>query len=37
MLLDELDYLVTKDQNILYNIFDWAHYKHAKLITIGNN
>ena len=23
LLLDEVDYLVTKDQAVLYNIFDW--------------
>lgn len=33
--MDELDYLVTKDQNLLYNLFDWPHYKQSKLIIIG--
>lgn len=34
-MLDELDYLVTKDQSLLYNLFDWPHCKHAKLIIVG--
>lgn len=25
--IDELDYLYTQDQNILYNIFDWPHFE----------
>jgi len=33
--LDELDYLITKDQNLLYNLFDWPHNKQSKLIIIG--
>ena len=38
MLIDELDYLVTKDEQVLYNLFEWTQDKHSKLvlITIAN-
>ena len=29
ILIDELDYLYTKDQSVLYNIFDWPHLKNV--------
>ncbi|KRX05511.1 P-loop containing nucleoside triphosphate hydrolase [Pseudocohnilembus persalinus] len=35
VLLDELDYLYTNDQNLLYNLFDWPHHQKSKLILIG--
>eukprot|EP01083_Nonionella_stella_P021161 58670_1 len=35
VLLDELDYLVTKKETVIYNFFDWPTRKHSKLIVIG--
>lgn len=25
--IDELDFVNSKDQSVLYNIFDWPHFK----------
>ena len=25
--IDELDFINSKDQSVLYNIFDWPHFK----------
>lgn len=35
LLLDELDYLVTRTQSVIYNLFEWASESHASLIVIG--
>lgn len=35
VLLDELDALVNKGQDIMYNIFNWTTYSNAKLIVIA--
>ncbi|EAS06500.2 origin recognition complex subunit 1, putative (macronuclear) [Tetrahymena thermophila SB210] len=35
ILLDELDYLVTQDQDLLYNLMEWPHHKYSKLTIIG--
>lgn len=35
VLLDELDALVNKAQDILYNFFNWTTYENAKLIVIA--
>lgn len=35
VLLDELDALVTKTQDIMYNFFNWTTYENAKLIVIA--
>jgi Cdc6-like AAA superfamily ATPase len=35
LLLDELDLLVTRKQNVLYDFFDWPRYKHSGLIVVG--
>lgn len=35
ILLDELDGLFTKKQDLLYNIFDWPSYSQARLVIIG--
>lgn len=35
LILDELDYFFTKDQNLLYNLFDWPHQANARLAIIG--
>jgi len=35
LLVDELDYLLTKQQKVIYNIFDWPTKSTAKLVVIG--
>eukprot|EP01022_Parablepharisma_sp_SALTPOND_P025572 TRINITY_DN59_c0_g2_i1.p1 TRINITY_DN59_c0_g2~~TRINITY_DN59_c0_g2_i1.p1 ORF type:complete len:835 (-),score=142.42 TRINITY_DN59_c0_g2_i1:12692-15196(-) len=35
ILIDELDGLFTKKQDLLYNIFDWPSYSQARLVIIG--
>jgi len=35
LLLDEIDYLVTKEQFVLYNFFNWPSSKSPSLIVIG--
>lgn len=35
LLVDELDYLITKDQSVLYNLFEWPQRKNANLIVIS--
>jgi len=35
LIIDEIDYLITKKQEILYNIFDWMHTKNSHLIVIS--
>ena len=35
MVIDELDYLRTKSQNLFYNIFDWPTKKNSKLIVLA--
>ncbi|CCK70653.1 origin recognition complex subunit 1 KNAG_0E04000 [Huiozyma naganishii CBS 8797] len=35
VLLDELDALITKGQDIMYNFFNWTTYENAKLIVIA--
>ncbi|KAJ2558264.1 Origin recognition complex, subunit 1 [Coemansia sp. RSA 1822] len=35
VVVDELDLLVTKSQSIMYNLFDWPHRPHAKLIVVA--
>jgi len=35
VLVDELDALLTKKQDLLYNLFDWPCHPNAKLIIIG--
>jgi len=35
LLLDELDYLVTRTQSVIYNLFEWATSGHAPLALIG--
>ena len=35
LLVDELDYMVTKKQTVLYNLFDWPHRPNARLVVIG--
>ncbi|KAI0493122.1 hypothetical protein KFK09_027398 [Dendrobium nobile] len=35
LLIDELDLLLTRNQSVLYNIFDWPTKPDSKLIVIG--
>jgi len=35
LLLDELDFLRTKTQNLLYNVFDWPTKQHSRLIVLA--
>lgn len=35
VVLDEIDHLLTKDQEILYSIFEWSLAKSSRLILIG--
>eukprot|EP01083_Nonionella_stella_P258985 884573_1 len=35
LLVDELDFLLTRQQRVIYNLFDWPTHPHAKLIVIG--
>jgi len=35
LILDELDLLVTRKQEVLYNIFDWPTHKKSRLVVIG--
>ena len=35
VVIDELDQLVTKNQNIMYNFFNWPTYPNSKLIVIA--
>jgi len=38
IVIDEVDYLLTKDQTIFYNLFEWVYQTTAKLglIIIAN-
>jgi origin recognition complex subunit 1 len=35
LLLDELDALITRKQNLLYNLFNWPAYENSKLIIVA--
>jgi origin recognition complex subunit 1 len=35
LLVDELDLLVTRNQSVLYNLFDWPTRKHSRLVVVG--
>jgi len=35
LLVDELDFIMTRQQNVIYNLFDWPGRKSARLIVIG--
>ena len=34
-MLDELDYLVTSRQSVIYNLFEWATRGHSHLVVVG--
>ena len=35
VLLDEIDHLVTREQDVLYQLFQWASSRYSRLILIG--
>jgi len=35
LILDELDYLLTRDEDVLYTLFDWSQKKKSQLIIIS--
>jgi len=35
VLMDELDQLVTKNQSVMYNFFNWPGLRHSKLIVLA--
>ena len=35
VLMDELDQLVTKNQSVMYNFFNWPSMRHSKLIVLA--
>ena len=35
VLMDELDQLVTRNQGVMYNFFNWPHLRHSRLIVLA--
>jgi origin recognition complex subunit 1 len=35
VLVDELAYIVTLKQDVIYNLFDWPSRRHARLVVVG--
>jgi origin recognition complex subunit 1 len=35
VLVDELDQMITKKQDVVYNFFNWPHVAHSRLIVIA--
>jgi len=35
LLVDELDYMVTRKQSVLYNLFDWPSKRYSRLVVVG--
>ena len=35
LVIDEIDFLINKNQNLLYNIFNWTTYEESKLLVIS--
>ena len=35
LLVDEIDYVLTRNQDVIYNLFDWPGRRHARLVVIG--
>lgn len=35
LMVDELDYLVTRKQTVLYNLFEWPLMRNARLVVVG--
>ena len=32
--VDELDYMVTRKQSVLYNLFDWPSKRYSRLVVV---
>ena len=32
--IDEVDYLLTRDEDVVYNLFDWTQSPHSKIVLI---
>ena len=35
LLVDELDYIMNRKQNVIYNLFDWPGRRQARLVVVG--
>lgn len=35
VLVDELDQMLTKRQDVLYNFFNWPHVPHSRLVVLA--
>jgi Cdc6-like AAA superfamily ATPase len=35
VLVDEIDFLMTKKEEVLYQLFDWPHHSRSKLVTLA--
>lgn len=35
IVLDELDFLMTKDQAVLYNLFEWTQHRKTRLVLLA--
>jgi len=35
LIIDELDFLVTKDQAVIYNLFEWTQQKKSRLVVLA--
>ncbi|CAN0459202.1 unnamed protein product, partial [Laminaria digitata] len=35
LLVDELDYITTTKQTVLYNLFEWPSRPHARVVVVG--
>lgn len=33
--MDELDFLLTRDQSVLYNLFEWTQHKKSRLVVLA--
>jgi len=35
IMLDELDYLLTRNENVIYTLFEWPSRRHARIVCLG--
>jgi len=35
LLIDELDFMITRNEQVIYNLFNWPSQKHARLAVVG--